>query len=608
MLAGYVVESSEASDEFLWDFRKTIEDLHADVEYGQVQQSLAERGLKHYGESHEVGRALVADGMEVKKLDDIPMSAMWVQTPGVNKPNFGFDADDRESASVAHIYGKPFVAAESMTAAAAPWQWTPSSLRPVADQELINGINRIVIHESSHQPVASGKAPGLTLGPFGQWFNRNETWAEEAGPWIDYLARGSYLMQQGHYAADILYFYGEDSNLTALFSHSAPEIPEGYGFDYANADALIHEFQVAQGHIVTRSGMDYRLLALDPYSRHMSLPVLKAIKQLVVEGAIVVGDRPVEDTSLADDHESFQKMSQELFGDGEGAHTLGKGKVFAGQSLQSALDDLKIEPDFAYTRPKIDTQVEFAHRRLANADIYFLSNRTPVEQQFDANFRVAGRIPELWHADTGKIEPASYQAGTGGTKVPLKLEPWGSVFVVFGAPTGKQSFTVPISPARVLTVLDKDWLVAFQSGRGAPASITLRKLDDWTQNRDSSIRYFSGTAIYRKTLQAPTAWFIPGKRLYLDLGAVRELAHVRVNGKDLGTAWHAPFILDVTDALKPGSNDLIVEITNTWVNRLIGDMQSDSQEKYTYADFKPYAATSPLLPSGLLGPVRVMSR
>ncbi len=188
VLTGQVVESAEASDRFLWDFRKTIGDLIADEHYGQLEATLHEWGMGHYGESHEGGRAFVADGMEVKKFNEVPMSAMWTQTPGVNKEQYGYNADDRESASVAHIYGQNLAAAESLTAAAAPWAWSPATLKPTADQELLNGINRFVIHESAHQPLV-GKAPGMTLGPFGQWFNRNETWAEEAGPWVNYIAR-----------------------------------------------------------------------------------------------------------------------------------------------------------------------------------------------------------------------------------------------------------------------------------------------------------------------------------------------------------------------------------------------------------------------------------
>jgi hypothetical protein len=323
VLAGHIVESAQASDQFLWDLRKTIADLTADEHYGQVQASLKERGIGHYGESHESDRALIADGMEVKKLDDIPMSAMWTQRPGVNNIQYNFNADDRESASVAHIYGQNLAAAESMTAAEAPWGWSPETLKPTADQEFLNGINRIVIHESAHQPLID-KAPGLTLGPFGQWFNRNETWAGNASVWIDYLARTSFLLQQGRLSADVLYFYGEDSNLTAIFHNSAPPIPAGYNFDYVNADALIYEFNAAPGKLTSKAGMSYRVLVLDPYSRHMSVPVLRAIEGLVRQGAIVAGPKPSDTPSLADNAAEFRRLSAELFGNGSGRFMRGR--------------------------------------------------------------------------------------------------------------------------------------------------------------------------------------------------------------------------------------------------------------------------------------------
>src|SRR3989441_8392500 len=260
VLTGRVVESAEASDQFLWDFRKTIGDLIADEHYGQLEATLHERGMGHYGESHEGGRAFVADGMEVKKFNEVPMSAMWTQTPGVNKELYGYNADVRESASVAHLYGQNLVAAESLTAASGAWAWSPATLKPTADKELAMGLNRFVLHTSVHQPLLD-KKPGLALGPFGQWFTRNETWAEQAKPGVTYLARNSYLLQQGRFAADIVYFYGEDSNLTALFLKKGPEIPAGYNFDYINADALLHLLTIENGELTTPSGMRYRELA-----------------------------------------------------------------------------------------------------------------------------------------------------------------------------------------------------------------------------------------------------------------------------------------------------------------------------------------------------------
>ena len=607
VLTGHVVESAGASDQFLWDFRKTIADLTAENHYAQLQDSIKARGLGHYGESHEVGRAIIADGMEVKKMNDVPMSAMWTQQPGVNKETFGYNADDRESASVAHIYGQNLAAAESMTAALAPWAWSPATLKPTADQEFLNGINRIVIHESAHQPlVGKGTAPGLTLGPFGQSFNRNDTWAEQAGPWIDYLARTSYLLQQGHFAADIVYFYGEDSNLTAIFANKAPNTPPGYGFDYVNADALMHELRVSSGKITTQSGMSYRVLALDPYSSHMSLPVLRSIHKLVEDGAVIAGEKPKDTPSLADDATEFKRLNDELFGNGTGVHSVGNGKVYAGQDAEAALKALELAPDFDYSKSQSDQQILFVHRKLADGDLYFLDNRGDKDANVDASFRITGKAPEFWHAETGLAEPASYSATEGRTTVPLKLEPWGTVFVVFRHPTKAASRSLPKEVESQLATVEGPWTVSFQPDRGAPPSITLEKLTAWNESADQGVKYFSGTATYTNSFQVQTDCCSAAHKVWIDLGDVKNLAEVLVNGKSLGVVWHAPFRVNATAAMKPGKNEIIVRVTNAWVNRLIGDQQPDATTKYTFADVKPYKADSPLLPSGLLGPVVVI--
>ena len=606
VLTGQVLESAEASDRFLWDFRKTIADLIANEHYGQLEDTLHEHGMGHYGESHESGRAFVADGMEVKKFNEVPMSAMWTQTPGVNKEQFGYNADDRESASVSHIYGQNLAAAESMTAAAAPWAWSPATLKPTADQEFLNGINRFVIHESAHQPlVGKNKAPGMTLGPFGQWFNRNETWAEEAGPWVDYLARTSFLLQQGHFGADLVYFYGEDSNLTAIFANKAPDIPAGYGFDYINADALIHELTVNNGRITTRSGMSYQVLGLDAYSKHMSLPVLRAIEKLVQDGAIVAGAKPTDDPSEADDPAEFDRLTTELFGNGTGVHTVGQGKVYAGQSLGDVFNALKLAPDFDYTKPRSDARLLFVHRKLQDGDLYFVDNRNDREETVDASFRVTGKAPELWYAETGTGRPASYKIADGRTTVPLHLEPWGTVFVVFRKPASESTRTLPMVRESKVADIEGPWAVTFEPDRGAPSSITLDRLVSWSDSTDAGVKYFSGAGTYTKTIQASADWFKKRSQVWIDLGDVKNLAEVTVNGKDLGVVWHAPYRADATAALKPGANEISIKVINAWVNRLIGDQQPGAT-KYTFADVKPYKPNSPLLPSGLLGPVAVL--
>jgi len=603
VLTGQIVESAEASDRFLWDFRKTIADLLSTEHYKVLEDVLHERNMIHYGESHEAGRVYVCDGMEVKKYNEIPMAAMWTQVPGMYNEQFGYNADDREAASTAHIYGQNLAAAESMTAAAAPWAWSPSTLRPTLDQELVNGINRVVIHESAHQPLI-GKAPGLTLGPFGQWFNRNETWADQAQAWISYIARSSYMLQQGRFAADVAYFYGEDDNVTSLFAHASPVVPAAHGWDFINADAVEHELTTKAGQLTTKAGMSYKLLALDANAKTMSLPVLEAIYKLVSEGGVVAGAKPAKDASQADDTGKFAKLADELFGDDTGTHKVGRGTVYAGLTAEAALKAMAVKPDFDYTKPAADTELRFVHRKLAEGDIYFVDNRHDRAESLEASFRVTGKQPELWHADTGKSEPVSYKSADGITTIPLSLEPWGSVFVVFTKETKEAAKTLPAKTTTQVASLDSDWALAFEAGRGAPASVKVDKLYAWNQSSETGIKYFSGAGTYTKSITVNPEWIAKGSELWLDLGDVKNLAEVSVNGKPLEVVWHAPYRVNLTPALKAGSNELTVKVVNSWVNRLIGDQQPGA-EKITFTTVKPYKATSKLLPSGLIGPVKL---
>ena len=598
VLAGRVVESAEASDRFLWDFRKTIADLTAENHYDQLTTMLHERGMGRYTESHEGGRAFIADGMEVKRNADIPMSAMWVDRPGV--PSQGGEADVRESASVAHIYGQNLVAAESLTAYLHAWEYSPETLKSTADRLMAMGLNRFVIHTSVHQPV-DDKIPGLGLGPFGQWFTRHETWAELANPWTTYLSRSCYMLQQGKFVADIIYYYGEDSNITALFPRRLPDIPAGTNFDFVNADALKNRLAVADGKITTATGMSYRVLALDPNSQHMSLAVLRKIRDLVKAGAVVVGSKPVESPSLADNQAEFRAIADEVWGGG-----IGRGKVYGGQTIRQALDALQVEPDFEYTKPRQDTSLRFVHRKLADGDIYWVSNVNNRQEILEASFRVEGKDPELWHADTGEVEPAPYRIANGRTTVLLRLDPNDAIFVVFRKASAAPSRLLPVPAQTTLASITGAWDVAFQADRGAPAKIILDALGSWSESSDSGVKYFSGTAVYTKTIQAPADWFKSGARLWLDLGDVKNIVEVSVNGRALGVLWKPPFRVDVTSALKAGDNRLEIKVTNLWVNRLIGDQQPNVAKKYTYTAMPFYKADSPLLPSGLIGPVLIV--
>ena len=598
VLAGRIVESSETSDRFLWDFRKTLCELTAENHYDQLTDILHARGMGRYTESHEGGRAFIGDGMEVKRLADIPMSATWLERPG--RASRHYDSDIHESASVAHIYGQNIVAAESLTVYRNAWAYSPETLKSTADRMMTNGLNRFIIHTSVHQPV-DDKIPGLGLGPFGQWFTRHETWAEMAKPWTTYLSRSSFMLQQGKFVADIVYFYGEDSNVTALFGGKMPDIPAGYRIDFVNADALINRLSVNDGRITTTTGMSYRLLALDPNSQHMSLAVLLKIRDLVSAGAAVVGPKPVDSPSLADDQAEFRSIADELWGPG-----IGKGKVYGAQTISQALAALQVSPDFSYTRPREDTHLMFVHRALPDGDLYWVVNGNTRLEALEASFRVKGKAPELWHAETGLVEPASYLIANGRTIVPLRLQPDDAVFVVFRQAPAAPARALPEPVETDLARIDGAWDLAFQAGRGAPARISLDTLSSWSDSSDPGVKYFSGIGTYSKTIEAQADWFRTGVKLWLDLGDVKNLAEVSVNGQPLDIVWKTPFRVDVTSALKAGANTLEIKVANLWVNRLIGDQQPGAAKKYTYTAVEFYGADSPLLPSGLIGPVKLL--
>jgi hypothetical protein len=603
VLTGEIVENAEESEKFLWDFRKTLSELVVENHYDQLTEILQERGMKRYSESHESGRGLIADGMDVKRTSAVPMGAIWL--PGfINRSNLThYISDLRESASVAHVYGQNLVAAESLTAFGMignqAYIYSPETLKPIADLALASGLNRFVIHTSVHQPV-DDKIPGLGLGPFGQWFTRHETWAEQAKPWIDYLSRSSFMLQQGTSVADVAYFYGEDNNITNLFKDRLPEIPEGYDYDYINADALINKLSFKDGRIVTPSGMSYRILMIDSSAVKMSLPLLRKLSQLVKDGAVIGGTKPKDTPSLADDKKEFQQLVNEIWNSGNV-------NVLEGKTVAEVLKMKEIRPDFQYVKSNNDTKLLYVHRKLGDGDLYWVNNRNDRYESIDATFRITGKIPEIWHPETGKSEPATYQISEGVTKVILPMFPNDAAFVVFQKTASENSAIVPNKSESDLLTVEGSWHVDFQPQRGAPANSVFDKLSSYTENNEEGIKYFSGTATYKKTLEVPASLLHKKSRIWLDLGDVKNIAEITLNGKSLGEVWKKPFRVDITDVVKSGDNSLEIKVTNLWVNRIIGDAQPNVKEKITFTPMPFYQVKSKLLPSGLLGPVRIIS-
>ena len=599
-LTGRIVQSSEATDRFLWDFRQTIASLVITSNFDQVRDSLHARGLGYVAEAMAGRRAAIGDAMSMKARADYPMGEFWLPTP--DRQQQGYFADLRDTASVANIYGKKLATAESITSTGIPYAYAPWDIKPVADEEFLGGINQFTLHVSVHQP--NDAAPGLALGQYGMWFNRLETWSEQARAWTDYIARSCFLLQQGKAVVDVAYFYGEEESATGINHARAPQIAEGYNYDFVNSEGLLNEFSVRDGKLLTKSGMQYRLLYLGGTSQRMTLPVLKKLKSLAQAGAVIVGLPPVDSPSLSDNEKEWKAVQKELWPGENMRIKVGAGKVYRTMDLTEALALEAVPADFKYIKPDQDSVVQFQHRRDGDTDIYFVDNRLDHQAYTSADFRVTGKVPELWRADRGTMEPASYAIHDGVTTVPLRLEARDAVFVVFRGPAKQMSLEVP-SPLRT-TIADVTgpWQVAFQPGRGAPASVEFSELSDWADNTNLGIKYFSGVATYTRTLDIPASAVSSGARIELDLGKVHEIAEVAVNGKTEGIAWKPPYRVDITDALKVGQNTLSIKIVNLWPNRLIGDQQP-GMKKVAFAPNSTYKANDPLLSSGLIGPVSI---
>ena len=599
VLAGAVIGSKEQSEAFVRDWEKTIGELIKE-NYDQLTLiTQRDYGMKgRYTEAHEGGRVFIADGMDLKATAQIPMSAMWCSAMWLGKLPDGetdrrmYQADDRESASVAHLYGQNIAAAESMTAweQGAGYNWYPEKLKKVADIELAEGINRFVIHESAHQPV-DDKVPGLSLGGIGQWFNRHDTWAEQASAWVDYMSRSSFMLQQGVNVADVLVYYGENSNITALFGQGAPEVPYGYNFDYCSPDALCNLIDCRSGRLVSSAGgTQYRVLWLDRNVEYMSIPVLRKLAQLAKAGAVIGGRKPQHPYGLNESQEEFDRLVSEIWS---------SKNVSTEVPLAEVLQSANVAPDCQLP----EEGMKYVHRTMPHAEIYWVNRPDKDASTLNVRFRQTGLKPQLWHPDTGLIEAVSYTMDDTTTEVTLPLVKDDAVFVVFcGA--GPKEMIVPTLQIETLATIDTPWLVKFQEQRGAPAEAVFQTLSSWSENADAGIRYFSGTASYQNTVRL--AAVDAEARQVLKLGKVKNLAEVKVNGQSAGIVWKEPFEVDVTGLLHEGDNELVIEVTNLWVNRLIGDQQPGCKQRITYTDAHYYAPDAPLEESGLMGPVKMV--
>ena len=629
IMAGRVVVSTEVSERFLWDVRRTIADLIAENHFAVIKEELNKRGLQFQSEAvgPNATTFVVADAFQCKAHTDFPMGEFWAGRETC--------PDCKEAASSAHLYGKTIVPAEAFTAVNGDWSDYPYSLKACGDRAFCRGINRFVFHRFVHNPWPD-RAPGMTMGQYGINFEPSVTWWNYASPWINYISRCEWLLQQGRFVGDALYYVGESvSCRLESRADTKPLPPAGYDYDGCGTEDLLNLVSVRDGNLVTPSGMVYRILML-PENTNMSVRVARKIKSLVQAGAIVVGPKPVASPSLQDYpacDDEVSRIAAEVWGECDGVsrteHPFGLGKVVSGKPIGDVLRELSVSPDFEFPAGA-NANLDYIHRRDGDTEIYFVSNQTNHTTEVRCTFRVLGKQPELWNAATGEMRPAKhFWTQDGRTVVPLHLDPRGSVFVIFRKPltgwamgNGKNW-----DDYKSVAELNDGWRVNFDTRWGGPAEVEFDKLVSWPERSENGIKYYSGTAVYKKEFIAPTN----RGSLFLDLGRVEVIAEVILNGRSLGVTWKPPYRVEITPAILSGTNQLEVRVANLWPNRLIGDEQLPEDCKWgkfgsfgaplmelpdwqqqgkpsptgrlTFATWKHYSKDSPLLKSGLLGPV-----
>lgn len=602
VLTGRVVGSPDESDRFLWDLRRLVADKVSTDYAGTLRQCANERGLKlwleNYGHFGFPGESLQYGG----QADEVS-GEFWAAG------DLG-SFELRIASSAAHIYGKPVVAAESFTFGGVPWTQSPWSLKTRGDWAMAEGVNHFILHLFIHQ--SGERAPGINAW-FGTEFNRHNTWFEEMGAWIESFRRTQAVLQKGHYVADIAYFTGEDTPKENGIR--SPELPPGYDYDYMNGEVIRRDLQVKDGRFVLPDGMSYRLLVLPPLET-MRPELLQKIGGLVKAGGAVLGEPPLRSPSLENYpqcDEQVRKLATEIWNGIDGRTVVsgryGEGFVFRGTDVATALKTLGVPPDITGTgeRPGLGKPgMSWIHRRSGDADVYFLSNQDDEKKSLSLSFRVAEGSPELWDPVTGEMRVLpQFSRADGNVTVPLEFFPRQSYLVTFrreGTPAASAS-NMNFPPFEKVRDVASPWTVFFDSKRGGPGEVRWDALADWSSAPDEKIKYYSGTAVYRTKLD-----FQPetNRRYFLNLGDYESIARVKLNGRDLGVIWTHPGRMEITDALKPGTNDLEIATTNTWNNRLLGDSKEPVEKRITWTSVDPgIKPNTQLLPSGLLGPVTI---
>jgi hypothetical protein len=594
VFAERIVDDRETSLRFLNDLRKTVGDLVAEEHYAMFQKLAQRYGMDIHPEAGGPHGAPL-DALKCLGRSAFPQMEFWAKAPGHRVKD-----EDRffvkEASSAAHIYGKNIVAAEGFTSIGNHWNeslW--ENLKPTFDKAICEGLNRLVWHAFTSSPDETG-VPGQEYFA-GTHMNPKVTWWEQAPAFLTYLNRGQFMMQQGKFVADVLYYYGDHvPNFVRVKTTDPAQVMPGYDYDVTDEEVLLTRLSVRNGWLTLPDGMHYRILVM-PDLPMISLAALKKVRDLVQQGAtVLMRTEPQQTTGLTHDDAAVKKIASELWKTC-GQH-FGKGRLICSGTARELLVAEHVPPDFAFEQAPAGA-IDYIHHSDRGDEIYFLSNQSSAALQFPALFRVAGKIPELWDGVSGEIHQASYgKTGDGRTRVPLDLAPYGSIYVVFRSTSTAQAMP---GPAAGHTAVTGAWHVKFDSPAATPGERDFATLQDWAASDESALKYFSGHATYTRTIDLPA-----NKHLALDLGQVGEIAEVWLNGQSLGTYWMPPFRVDLSKAAKPGSNELTIRVTNFWINRLLGDAHLPAGERTTKTNIKALPKVPPR-PSGLIGPVTLLT-
>lgn len=648
ILSGYIVKDSLFCERFQEDFDRTIQDCIADNYYGHFYDLCHKNGLNVGNEAGGPNDIPPQDVLKNLGRCDIPAGEFWVH---YKLPEDGMNSRKsarlnlKQTASAAHIYGLREAQAEAFTQMEQDrthWSLGPYDLKPYANDAFYEGINRFMLHQSTCQPPEDGK-PGYEFCA-GQHFTPNLTWWKQSSAFFSYLSRCQYLLQEGKFVGDVCYYIGEQTPSLVPPQYIIPSLGLGYDCDYTNVEVLLTRMSVKDGRIVLPDGMSYRLLYLqncvspdkeicEAVSRYqqlevpteasemMSLDVLKKLRELIMDGATVIGAPPTMSAGLDNypyaDNE-VRKLASEIWGDLDGKNIterkLGKGRIIWGKTAREVLQADGIGQDFAYLNQTAEPEkFNYIHRSLDDCDIYFVINRTGKQTSSQFTFRVQGKQPEIWDPVTGEMRIASsFTQHDGYTTVPLEFVPYGSYFVVFDKTisTDKQGEgDRNFSKLEIAQDLSHSWEVMFDTTMGGPQKVFFEDLSNWIDRPEEGIKYYSGTATYRKSFDLSFKKG-NGERIYLDLGDVKHVSSVRFNNKDLGVLWCTPWRIDITDYVKETGNFVEIDVINLWANRVIGDWKLPKEQRFTRTHdvfrFDMLRASTPLTDAGLLGPVSIL--